>query len=581
MSRSASQAQVPTAQVVPPTPPNIHPRDFALQEEDDDDDNSESDEESATLFWPVAQKAPTPATSVSSGGGNGAGLVRRSATRAGLRLRIDGTRPSSQADSSPGSTQESSAGGTLLASTLPLEVRKKNAAAAAAAAGSGSGSGSGSGGDAVATRPPLTAQQSSNRGSQSWDIRPNAEEVYEKLDEFFPNHDLDKPVIDAPSGGTSPVTGEAPPIMSTATPAMPGPRRHKKSIRVVAAERKKMMERINAARIHIPPASAILRKRSTKMWGGRAEEVTPGSALTNSLSPNAPETIPEGRQRPTFKWVKGQLIGRGSFGRVYHAMNLTTGDMIAVKQVELPKTESDRNDSRQMSVVDALKFESDTLRDLDHPHIVQYLGFEQTADALSIFLEYVPGGSVGSVLRKHGKFEDVVVRSFSHQIIDGLAYLHASGILHRDLKGDNILIDPSGICKISDFGISKRSEHVYNNHEGTAMQGSVFWMAPEMLHSNKQGYNAKIDIWSVGCVVLEMQAGRRPWTEEDMFAVMYKVGGLRQAPPVPEDVVLSPLADDFRQKCFAVDPAERPTAAELLKHPWLKTPAGWVFKGFK
>ena len=64
---------------------------------------------------------------------------------------------------------------------------------------------------------------------------------------------------------------------------------------------------------------------------------------------------------------------------------------------------------------------------------------------------------------------------------------------------------------------------MYNNHEGTAMQGSVFWMAPEMLHNNKQGYNAKIDIWSVGCVVLEMQAGRRPWTEDDMFAVMYKV----------------------------------------------------------
>ncbi|KAG8678503.1 hypothetical protein FRC09_019787, partial [Ceratobasidium sp. 395] len=205
-----------------------------------------------------------------------------------------------------------------------------------------------------------------------------------------------------------------------------------------------------------------------------------------------------------------------------------------------------------ISVVEALKSESNTLRDLDHPHIVQYLGFEQTTDTLSIFLEYVPGGSVGSVLRKYGKFEDEVVRSFSHQIIDGLAYLHSTGILHRDLKGDNILVDRSGICKISDFGISKRSEHVYNNHEGTAMQGSVFWMAPEMLHSNKQGYNAKIDIWSVGCVVLEMQAGRRPWTEDDMFAVMYKVGGLRQAPPVPEDVQLTPLADDFRQKCFAV-----------------------------
>ncbi|KAG8699930.1 hypothetical protein FRC08_005026 [Ceratobasidium sp. 394] len=422
-------------------------------------------------------------------------------------------------------------------------------------------------------------------------MRPQAEEVYEHLDQFFPNHDLDKPVIDAPSGGTSPVATEAPVIIGPASPATPalgpGVRRHKKSIRVVAAERQKMMERIRE-RVQLqtpavdestyipdsdstiqPGTANILRKRSTKMWGGRLEEVRPGAASETKPVPNVPETIPEGRQRPTFKWVKGQLIGRGSFGRVYHAMNLTTGDMIAVKQVELPKTESDRNDSRQISVVEALKSESNTLSDLDHPHIVQYLGFEQTSDTLSIFLEYVPGGSVGSVLRKYGKFEDEVVRSFSHQIIDGLAYLHASGILHRDLKGDNILVDRSGICKISDFGISKRSEHVYNNHEGTAMQGSVFWMAPEMLHNNKQGYNAKIDIWSVGCVVLEMQAGRRPWTEDDMFAVMYKVsldllyqdsmtntafqvGGLRQAPPVPDDVYLSPLADDFRQKCFAV-----------------------------
>lgn len=67
------------------------------------------------------------------------------------------------------------------------------------------------------------------------------------------------------------------------------------------------------------------------------------------------------------------------------------------------------------------------------------------------------------------------------------------------------------------------AEYVYNNHEGSAMQGSVFWMAPEMLRSNKQWYNAKIDIWSMGCVVLEMQAGGKPWPEEDMFAAMYQV----------------------------------------------------------
>ncbi|QRW00346.1 STE/STE11 kinase [Ceratobasidium sp. AG-Ba] len=597
-SRTASQSSVPLPQSsVPlpqpsvPVPAKIIPRDFGAQEEEDEEEYS--DEDSGTL-WQVPKQNSTPATSVSSG--SGTSLIRRTATRPkGLTVRIDGTRPSSQADSSPASTLDSAGGGTLIAPTLPLEVRKKTAT------NTNAGSGSGSGGDTV-TRPPLVSQASSHRGSQGWDIRPQAEEVYEKLEQFFPNHDLDKPVIDAPSGGTSPITTEAPPIVgqpSPATPALGGPgvRRHKKSIRVVAAERQKMMERIRE-RVQLqtpavdevsdvpdsdstiqPGTANILRKRSTKMWGGRVEEVRPGATVEVKPIPNVPETIPEGRQRPTFKWVKGQLIGRGSFGRVYHAMNLTTGEMIAVKQVELPKTESDKADSRQTSVVEALKSESNTLRDLDHPHIVQYLGFERTSDTLSIFLEYVPGGSIGSILRKYGKFEDEVVRSFSRQIIDGLAYLHSSGILHRDLKGDNILVDRSGICKISDFGISKRSEHVYNNHEGTAMQGSVFWMAPEMLHSNKQGYNAKIDIWSVGCVVLEMQAGRRPWTEDDMFAVMYKVGGLRQAPPVPEDVVLSPLADDFRQKCFAVDPAERPTAAELLTHPWLKNSPGWVFTG--
>ncbi|CAE6416710.1 unnamed protein product [Rhizoctonia solani] len=604
--RSVSQPVMPVPSIAQPSyvppPAKIISRDFApaVQEEEEYD---ESDEDSGTLWQVPKQNSAPPAiagTGTNAVAGAGAPLVRRTATRPkGLRLRIDGSRPSSHPDSSPNSTQESSTSGTFIASTLPLEVRKK-----------ASTSGNGSGGD-VPARPSLQSHQTSSaRGSSSWDIRPQAEEVYEKLDQFFPNHDLDKPVIDAPSGGTSPVTTEAPPATGPVVPLIgaPGVRRHKKSIRVVAAERKKMLERINAAKIQQPPiddsatympdsdsatlqqstmvpVSNILRKRSTKMWGGRVEEVTPGSAaLGTGVSPNVPETIPEGgpgRQRPTFKWVKGQLIGRGSFGRVYHAMNLTTGEMIAVKQVELPKTDSDRADSRQVTVVDALKSESDTLRDLDHPHIVQYLGFEETVDVFSVFLEYVPGGSVGSVLRKFGKFEDEVVRSFSRQIIDGLAYLHKSGILHRDLKGDNILVDRSGICKISDFGISKRSEHVYNNHEGTAMQGSVFWMAPEMLHNNKQGYNAKIDIWSVGCVVLEMQAGRRPWTEDDMFAVMYKVGGLRQAPPVPDDVILSPLADDFRRKCFAVDPAERPTAVELLNHPWLEIPPGWTFKGFK
>lgn len=150
----------------------------------------------------------------------------------------------------------------------------------------------------------------------------------------------------------------------------------------------------------------------------------------------------------TFKWVRGELIGRGTYGRVYLALNATTGEMIAVKQVETPQTASDKNDSRQISVVQALKLESETLKDLDHPNIVQYLGFEETPSNLSMwvdlfnmrytslymtysFLEYVPGGSIGSCLLKHGKFDEDVTKSFTAQILGGLEYLHSKGILHR------------------------------------------------------------------------------------------------------------------------------------------------------
>ena len=144
-----------------------------------------------------------------------------------------------------------------------------------------------------------------------------------------------------------------------------------------------------------------------------------------------------------------------------------------------------------------------------------------------------------------------------------------------------------------------RLDEIYNNAAMTAMQGSLFWMAPEMLHNNKKGYNAKIDIWSLGCVFIEMFAGRRPWEQDDFVSVMFKVrtcvtalcgeGKLislvqvdtkKMAPPVPDDVHLSTEADDFRLKCFTEDPAERPTAEALKAHPWLAIPFGYSFPGF-
>jgi mitogen-activated protein kinase kinase kinase len=169
-------------------------------------------------------------------------------------------------------------------------------------------------------------------------------------------------------------------------------------------------------------------------------------------------------------------------------------------------------------------------------------------------LEYIPGGSVGSCLRKHGKFDVPIVSSLTRQTLSGLAYLHNEGILHRDLKADNILLDLDGTCKISDFGISKKTDNIYGNDAKNTMQGSVFWMAPEVVRSQGQGYSAKVDIWSLGCVVLEMFAGRRPWEKEEVIGAIYKLGSLNQAPPIPDDVSLhaGPAALSFMWDCFTV-----------------------------
>ncbi|KAF8213121.1 kinase-like domain-containing protein [Mycena galopus ATCC 62051] len=280
--------------------------------------------------------------------------------------------------------------------------------------------------------------------------------------------------------------------------------------------------------------------------------------------------------RPTFKYVLGEMIGKGSYARVYLALNATNGELMAVKRVETPQTASDRANPRQVEMVEALKFEIKTLEDLEHPNVVQYLGFEETSQNLNIFLEYVPGGTIGSCLQKHGKFDQEVTKWFTEQILVGLEYLHSQGILHRDLKSDNILVETSGVCKISDFGISKKED--MQGQAFTGMKGTAFWMAPEVIDNNKQGYDSKVDIWSIGCVVLEMWSGERPWAGQELIPVMLKLYK-KLPPPVAPGVLadLSELALDFRRECFAMDPQQRPAAAVLRNHPYLQRTPGWVF----
>jgi Protein kinase domain/Heterokaryon incompatibility protein (HET) len=359
--------------------------------------------------------------------------------------------------------------------------------------------------------------------SDIWANRPAAEYIVDHLDEFFPNVNLDQSFIEKDVG-----------FMPT-SPTI----------------------RQQAAASAGTSAGRIVRRKSTKMFGACIEQVKPrGSKLihleTTPEDSMATLTTAQPQRQPTFKWIKGRLIGKGTFGHVYLGMNTTTGDAIAVKQVESNPKAAGQGKEKMMEIVRTLEVEIDMMENLDHPNIVSYLGWERKEFSISIFLEYIPGGSIGSCLRKHGKFEEAVVSNLTMQALSGLSYLHNEGILHRNLKADNILLDLDGTCKLSGFGISKKTDNIYNNDITNNMQGTVFWMAPEVIRSQGQGYSAKVDIWSLGCVVLEMFSGRRPWSSEEAVGAMYKLGSLYEAPPIPEAIAstISPAALSFMYDCF-------------------------------
>ncbi|OTA98929.1 hypothetical protein M426DRAFT_68820 [Hypoxylon sp. CI-4A] len=272
------------------------------------------------------------------------------------------------------------------------------------------------------------------------------------------------------------------------------------------------------------------------------------------------------------KWMKGALIGQGSFGSVYLALHAVTGELLAVKQVEAPSPGANSpTDARKKSMIEALKREIGLLRDLRHANIVQYLGCGSSAEHLNIFLEYVPGGSVQTMLNSYGALPEPLVRSFVRQILNGLSYLHNRDIIHRDIKGANILVDNKGTIKISDFGISKKLEAsnilsgANNNKHRPSLQGSVFWMAPEVV--KQTSYTRKADIWSLGCLVVEMMTGTHPFPDCSQLQAIFKIGGGKAAPTIPENA--SPEAIMFLTQTFEIDHNLRPSADELMLSPFL------------
>lgn len=273
------------------------------------------------------------------------------------------------------------------------------------------------------------------------------------------------------------------------------------------------------------------------------------------------------------RWQKDTLIGAGSFGRVYMRLNTLTGGFAAVKQVELVEDLL----AQHRTEVAALQNEISVLQSLKHPNIVRYLGSSVEGSFLNIFLEFVPGGSIASLIKKfaatpEGGLHESLIRNYTKQILTGLQYLHANHIIHRDIKGANILVDDKGVVKLADFGASKKIEGIVAQAGAVdsipSLKGTVFWMAPEVI--KQSGYGQQADIWSVGCTVIEMATGRPPWFAQDdnQASTLFRIATSDEIPAPPSD--FSDEGKDFLAQCFKRNPKERPTATKLLQHPWLR-----------
>jgi hypothetical protein len=266
----------------------------------------------------------------------------------------------------------------------------------------------------------------------------------------------------------------------------------------------------------------------------------------------------------TLKWKMGDFIGSGNFGQVYRGMEVESGKIIAVKIIP-------SSNSANKEIVASFEMELNILQKLKHKHIVQYLGHETFDNSLHIYLEYMSGGNITNILSKYGALPEKTVKVYAKQILAGLIYLHENKVVHKDIKGANILVDGDGTVKLADFGCSTQFEKTLSNFDSflaNTIQGSIPWMAPEVV--KETGYGRRSDIWSFGCTILEMATGKLPWSHyqfDNPVAVLMKIATSDEIPLIPDS--LSEDLKSFLSLCLQRDPTKRPHAQDLIIHPFL------------